>query len=177
MITTGDHDDRVVPLHSHKLTATLQHVLAGEPGSLVPGWAMAGRLSVQNTRVALLPRASINNDTYHCFSMPRCTQLAPAQPAAHTHRGAGGPRRRQAHQQDHRGAVRWAAPGGGCRAGTVQNSCLSECPINCRLLCWAPTQLQGDSHPFSVHFSSPTDMFAFAAACMGAKWAAPAADE
>ena len=30
MITTGDHDDRVVPLHSHKLTATLQHVLAGE---------------------------------------------------------------------------------------------------------------------------------------------------
>ena len=37
MITTGDHDDRVVPLHSHKLTATLQHVLAGEPGSLVPG--------------------------------------------------------------------------------------------------------------------------------------------
>lgn len=31
MITTGDHDDRVVPLHSHKLTATLQHVLAGSP--------------------------------------------------------------------------------------------------------------------------------------------------
>ena len=25
--------------------------------------------------------------------------------------------------------------------------------------------------------SSPPDMFAFAAACMGAKWAAPAADE
>ncbi|KAL3130653.1 hypothetical protein ABBQ38_008044 [Trebouxia sp. C0009 RCD-2024] len=33
IITTGDHDDRVVPLHSHKLTATLQHVLAGYEGS------------------------------------------------------------------------------------------------------------------------------------------------
>jgi len=28
-----DHDDRVVPLHSHKLTATLQHVLAGHEES------------------------------------------------------------------------------------------------------------------------------------------------
>lgn len=28
----GDHDDRVVPLHTHKLLATLQHALAGRDG-------------------------------------------------------------------------------------------------------------------------------------------------
>jgi len=32
MVTTADHDDRVVPLHSFKFTAELQHTAGGVEG-------------------------------------------------------------------------------------------------------------------------------------------------
>lgn len=36
LITTGDHDDRVVPLHSYKYIAALQHGAAEHPGQTKP---------------------------------------------------------------------------------------------------------------------------------------------
>lgn len=36
LVTTGDHDDRVVPLHSLKYAAQLQHTLAGRPEQTNP---------------------------------------------------------------------------------------------------------------------------------------------
>ena len=36
LLTTGDHDDRVVPLHSYKYVAALQHACAGKPEQKQP---------------------------------------------------------------------------------------------------------------------------------------------
>lgn len=195
-----DHDDRVVPLHSHKLTATLQHVLAGEAGRQ-PGPRMCG-YHWRPGKTSLLPSTrNLQRHPYrrHSYThltppprpnlglrrLPRC---APAQPAADANRGQGGPWRRQAHRKDYRGDIRWGT--GGDRVGEgalTTSSCWTR--VSCRLHsgCPAGKNLVPGHRLGLLHAAAQTctarhaalcscapcsaDMMAFAAACIGAKWA------
>ena len=51
MVTTGDHDDRVVPAHSFKFAATLQEMHEGENPVLIRIQTKAGHGSVSTTQV------------------------------------------------------------------------------------------------------------------------------
>ena len=51
MVTTGDHDDRVVPAHSFKFAATLQEMHEGENPVLIRVQTKAGHGSVSTTQV------------------------------------------------------------------------------------------------------------------------------
>ena len=55
-VTTGDHDDRVVPAHSHKFTATLQAAQAGPAPILTRIETNAGH-GTANTSKTILERA------------------------------------------------------------------------------------------------------------------------
>ena len=50
MLATGDHDDRVVPLHTHKLIATLQHTLLQSPQAEAAGTPQRNPLLVRGAR-------------------------------------------------------------------------------------------------------------------------------
>uniref|UniRef100_A0A7R9W150 Prolyl endopeptidase n=1 Tax=Chlamydomonas euryale TaxID=1486919 RepID=A0A7R9W150_9CHLO len=65
LMATGDHDDRVVPLHSHKLTATLQHVLAKveRPGGSAQRNPLLSRIDVRAGHGAGKPTAMVIEET------------------------------------------------------------------------------------------------------------------
>ena len=59
LITTGDHDDRVVPAHSHKFTATLQAAQAGPAPILTRIEVSAGHGAGKPTDKAIAERADV----------------------------------------------------------------------------------------------------------------------
>lgn len=66
LITTGDHDDRVVPAHSHKLAAALQHAArdagSGQTNPLVM------RIEVKAGHGAGKPTQKIIEETSECYA-------------------------------------------------------------------------------------------------------------
>lgn len=64
MLATGDHDDRVVPLHSHKLISELQHALAtGDPSASKQLNPLLIRVEVKAGHGAGKPTAKIIQET------------------------------------------------------------------------------------------------------------------
>jgi prolyl oligopeptidase len=59
LVTTGDHDDRVVPAHSHKFTATLQAAQAGPAPILTRIEVSAGHGAGKPTAKAIAERADV----------------------------------------------------------------------------------------------------------------------
>ena len=59
LVTTGDHDDRVVPAHSHKFTATLQACQAGPAPVLTRIETSAGHGAGKPTAKAIAERADV----------------------------------------------------------------------------------------------------------------------
>ncbi|BDU69171.1 prolyl endopeptidase [Geothrix oryzae] len=59
LVTTGDHDDRVVPAHSHKFTATLQAAQAGPVPILTRIETSAGHGAGKPTAKAIAERADV----------------------------------------------------------------------------------------------------------------------
>ena len=66
MCCAGDHDDRVVPLHTHKLLATLQHTLAGSEDALQAN-PLLGRYEVRAGHGAGKPTEKVIAETADCF--------------------------------------------------------------------------------------------------------------
>uniref|UniRef100_M4B8P4 Prolyl endopeptidase n=1 Tax=Hyaloperonospora arabidopsidis (strain Emoy2) TaxID=559515 RepID=M4B8P4_HYAAE len=65
LLTTGDHDDRVVPLHSYKLIAELQHQLGGSEAQTNP---LLIRIDTKSGHGAGKPTAKIIEETSEVFA-------------------------------------------------------------------------------------------------------------
>ncbi|RLN48599.1 hypothetical protein BBJ28_00023924 [Nothophytophthora sp. Chile5] len=65
LLTTGDHDDRVVPLHSYKLIAELQHQLGGSETQTNP---LVIRIDTKSGHGAGKPTAKIIEETSEVFA-------------------------------------------------------------------------------------------------------------
>lgn len=78
MLTTGSHDDRVVPLHSHKLIAQLQHVLASADSSgSTQQNPLLERVEVRAGHGAGKPTAKIIEEVADCYGFAAAVMGAP----------------------------------------------------------------------------------------------------
>ena len=69
LVTTADHDDRVVPAHSHKFTATLQAAQAGDAPILTRIETRAGHGAGKATTKTIEERADIYAFLWHVLQM------------------------------------------------------------------------------------------------------------
>jgi prolyl oligopeptidase len=70
LVTTGDHDDRVVPAHSHKFTATLQAAQGGDAPILTRIETRAGHGAGKPTTKQIEERADIFTFLSYVLDMP-----------------------------------------------------------------------------------------------------------
>ena len=71
LVTTGDHDDRVVPAHSHKFTATLQAAQGGDAPILTRIETRAGHGAGKPTAKQIEERADIYAFLTWALKMPQ----------------------------------------------------------------------------------------------------------
>jgi prolyl oligopeptidase len=76
LVTTGDHDDRVVPAHSHKFTATLQAAQGGDAPILTRIETRAGHGAGKPTTKQIEERADIYAFLAWALDMPQATRTS-----------------------------------------------------------------------------------------------------
>jgi len=78
LLTTGDHDDRVVPLHSYKYVAALQHAIGGRESQKAP---LLIRIDTKSGHGAGKPTSKIideSSDLWAFFARGTGASWAPA---------------------------------------------------------------------------------------------------